>query len=454
MSEPTKKVAHIATFGCQMNEQESGVMSAILERSGFTMSDNIDDASFVVLETCAIRQKAEDKVMSMLGRLRQRRKRGDADLKIAVCGCMVTEDAASSLIKKFDVNVVLGPRRISRIADAYDFSQQDPFIDIGNEWALPPDDISSPHIEGLSAFVTVMQGCSNNCTFCVVPSRRGQAQSRPIKDIVKEVLLLEDQGYKEVTIIGQNISYYGIDGFAGKARLIDLFEVLEGETGIERIRFATSHPAYINQKFINGFGKLTRVMPHLHLPVQSGSNVVLELMRRGYTVERFMDIINSIRDVRPETAVTTDIIAGFDGERDRDHEATLTLCNEMKFDGAYVFPYSERPGTPVEIDPMLGGGSLLLKVPFEERKRRCTEILACVEDAAGLLREGQVGETVEVLVESGDNGDGKAVGRNPQNTHVFFEKPSNPLVPFAPGFLARVKIDTATPFALKGQQIS
>lgn len=413
-------------------------MSALLERSGFVMTDSPDDASFVLLETCAIRQKAEDKVISELGRLRKRRRRGDRTLKIGVAGCMVTPEAAGDLSRRLGVDIVLGPRRIARVADAYFESFSAPVIDIGNEWALPPADVSAPDVPGVSAFVSVMQGCSNNCAFCVVPSRRGPAESRPADSIIEEVRRLALTGYREVTLIGQNISYYGIDA-AGEGdrpentRLIDLLKRVEGETAIGRIRFATSHPAYINGRFIEGFGRLERVMPHLHLPAQSGSNAVLGAMRRGYSAERYEEIVERVRAARPDVAITTDFIAGFDGETIADHEATLALCHRIRFDGAYVYWYSERPGTTAGEK----GGAGVLKVPVTERRRRCGEILAEIESIAREKRLADVGKTVTVLAESAD------AGRTPQNFPVFFQGGTR-------GRLEEIRVDEATPFSLKG----
>lgn len=424
------RTAHFVTFGCQMNRQESGVMAELLRRRGYEISDTLESAGVVIVETCAIRDKAEHKVSSLLGRLRRHREQERPDLRIVLSGCVVTPQAAAGLVRDEAVDVVLSPRRIARIADALDESAHGPVIDVGTEWAIPPDDISAPDIAGFSAFVTVMQGCSNACTFCVVPSRRGAAQSRGADAIVAEVRRLESEGYREVTLIGQNISYYGIDR-GDRVRLIDLLERVEGETTIPRIRFATSHPAYIDRRFIDGFGRLKRVMPHLHLPIQSGSDRMLEAMNRGYRVSRYIEIADAVRAVRPETALTTDIIAGFDGETPEDHGRTLELVERVGFDGAYVYPYSERPGTPA----MLGARGE--PVPELERRRRCGEILARVEAHAHERRVREIGMYAEVLVEA------PGAGRSAQNIPVRFEGGRH-------GEVERVMIESATPFSLRG----
>lgn len=403
--------AHIITYGCQMNVQESGVMAELLLRAGYQMTDHLEDAALVVVETCAIRQKAEDKVYSLLGRLRRERAKG-RPLKVVLCGCVVTAAAAGELVEDHGVDVVLGPRRAARIADAVEASRNGPVVDVGVEWEIPPDDVTAPDIRGLSAFVTVMQGCSNACTFCVVPSRRGEAESRPVEAIIAEIRQLEKRGYKEVTLLGQNISYYGLDGAGrhsagndgGKAprraapRLADLLSRVEAETQIPRIRFATSHPAYIDERFLETLGDLKRVMPHLHLPVQSGSDRVLKLMRRGYTAERYRTIARALRSARPDAALTTDIITGFDGETEADHAETLALVRDVKFDGAYVFAYSERQGT------VAGDAAVGEKVPQPERLRRCREVLDAVAAVSLERREAEIGREVEVLVEKEGSG--------------------------------------------------
>lgn len=430
--------AHIITYGCQMNVQEAGVMASLLGRAGYGITERLEEASVVVVETCAIRQKAEDKVYSLLGRLNKRRREG-VPLKIVLCGCVVTPDAAGALVEEHGVDVVLGPRRVARIADAVAASDEAPVIDVGGEWMLPPEDVTAPDIRGLSAFVTVMQGCSNACTFCVVPSRRGAAQSRPVASIVAEVRELEHKGYKEVTLLGQNISYYGLDR-PKEARLADLLRAVETETGIPRIRFATSHPAYIDDRFVETFGALSRVMPHLHLPVQSGSDRMLRLMRRGYTAERYLGIVRAIRAARPETTVTTDIITGFDGETSADHRATLDLVAAASFDGAYVFPYSERPGTPaVDEDGRrseeVPGEDERAKVAAKERLRRCQEVLDAVAASALERRRDTIGSEVEVLVEQ----EGK--GRTEGNVQAR-------VAGGAPGAFIRGRVISVTPYSV------
>ncbi len=406
-------------------------MAELLGRAGYAVTDSLDEATLVVVETCAIRQKAEDKVYSLLGRLKRRRREGQS-LKIVLCGCVVTSDAAGELVGEHGVDVVLGPRRVARIADAVAASDEGPVVDVGGEWMLPPDDVTAPDIRGLSAFITVMQGCSNACTFCVVPSRRGAAQSRTVDEIVAEMLKLEKRGYKEVTLLGQNISYYGLD--RPKApRLADLLRTVEEETGIPRIRFATSHPAYIDDRFVETFGALKRVMPHLHLPVQSGSDRLLKLMRRGYTAERYLGIVAAVRAARPEATITTDIITGFDGEELADHQATLDLVAAAGLDGAYVFPYSERPGTPA-VDT--GLGEPVSPVEKKERLRRCNEVLEAVAGTALARRRRSIGETVEVLVEQ------EGLGRTPGNLQVRFEGGR-------PGELKMAVVEDVTPYSLQ-----
>lgn len=408
-------------------------MAALLHRAGYDLADDINAASLVVLETCAIRQKAEDKVYSLLGRITKRRAEGE-DVKIAVCGCLVTPEGAADLVKRHGVNVVLGPRRIARIAEAVERANGRPVVDISGEWILPPDDISCDDLPGLSAFVTVMQGCSNACTFCVVPSRRGAAVSKSPDAILDEIRLLESRGYREVTLIGQNISFYGLDN-SRLPRLVDLLRRVEDETSIPRVRFATSHPAYIDRRFLSGFAELTRVMPHLHIPVQSGSDSVLRSMHRGYTAARYLEIVAEVRRLRSDTAVTSDLIAGFDGETLDDHAMTLDLVAAAELDGAYVYAYSERPGTPA-----IPASRKLEKVPEPERLRRCNEVLAAVERSARVRRAAEIGRIVEVLVER------EGSGRTRKNVPVVFDGGT-------PGELRHVRVESAAPFSLAGRSV-
>jgi len=391
-----------------MNQQESSVMAELLSSSEFRICNSIEDAEIVILETCAIRKKAEDKVYSLLGRLKQLRKKSGLPKKIVVCGCMVTEDGAKNLVEEHGVSVVLGPRRISRIAEALHESETEPVIDISFVWALPPYDISAPYISGVSAYATVMQGCSNSCSYCVVPSRRGAAQSKPLRQIIDEIKLLETKGYKEVILLGQNISYFGIDK-PDTPRLIDLLEIIESESRISRIRFVTSHPAFIDDKFIERLSKLRRVMPNIHLPIQSGSNRILKAMRRGYSSERFLELVRAFRNGNENFTINTDFIAGYDGETPADHCETLELIEKAELDGAYAFPYSERNGTRAALTNNENS------IPIIERKKRCKEILDKVKKVALERRKRDIGRSVEVLIEA------PGVGRSEGNINVEFE---------------------------------
>lgn len=407
-------------------------MAHLLGQAGYEMTEREEDATLVVIESCAIRGQAENKVYSVLGRLKpEKEARG---LTVAVCGCLATAENAPRLVSRYGADIVLGPRRVARLAEALAERDGRVVIDVGDAWAVPPAGILCPDIPGVSAFLTVMQGCSNACSYCVVPSRRGAAESRPPSDILRDLQHLEACGCREVTLIGQNISYYGIDR-PEYGRLIDLLKQVESGCAIPRIRFATSHPAFIDARFIEGFAGLSRIMPFLHLPVQSGSDAVLKRMRRGYTAGRYREIVETVRGLRPGTALFTDFLAGFDGETEADHRETLALVDEIGFDGVYAFHYSERPGTPVMAARREG------VVPEAERKRRCTEILERAERAALARRARQVGETVEVLVEAPGR------GRTPQNILVRFDGGRS-------GETIRVRITGAAPFALDGERLT
>lgn len=419
-------------------------MRALLERAGYGIAGEPDEADAVVLETCAIRAKAEEKVFSALGAVRRRAPRA----RLVVAGC-VAEAEADRLVRRFGADLVLGPRRIARLPDLLEALDEGagPIVETGGDWVLPPEDVTAPDVPGVSAFVTVMQGCSNGCTFCVVPSRRGPAVSRPKEAVRDEVARLSAEGYKEVTLLGQNISYWGLDR-GGRERLADLLRYLHETTDIPRIRFATSHPAYLDDRFVETFAALPRVMPHLHVPVQSGSDRILAAMRRGYTAEAYLRLVAKVRAARPETAVTTDLIMGFPGETEEDVRATEELCDAAGFDQAFVYAYSERPGTAAADFP----GA----VPPEVRRERTTRILERVSAGMRRKNESRIGSVVEVLVEGpagagaaggaprGDPRAPRVAGRTPDNRPVVAEGSA------IPGTFRKVRITEATVSTLYG----
>jgi tRNA-2-methylthio-N6-dimethylallyladenosine synthase len=440
-----------------MNRQEAQVMAALLRRRGYAFTDDPAAADLVVLETCAVRAGAEAKVYGLLGRLREAARRGAA---VAVCGC-VAEGEAEAIVRRFPfVRIVLGPRQVARIGEAVDAlaSGDDRFVAVGGateDGAVPDEEIIAPHVPGVSAWVTVMQGCSNACTFCVVPSRRGPAVSRPLEDVVREVERLATAGYREAALIGQNISFYGLDAIPGAVanpparrrpgdapRLIDLLEAVDGI--LPRIRFATSHPLYMGDEFFERFGGLRTVCPNLHLPVQSGSDRILRRMARLHTREGYLDLARRWRAAAPDGHLTTDIIVGFPGETEADVEATIDLVREARFEQVYAFAYSRRPATPAAA---LRGE----EIPPEEIDRRLAAVQAAAAEAALRANRARVGRVEEVLVEGpaprGPAG-GAIAGRTRAGRVVLL-----PAGSAQPGDMVHVRIEAAGAWSMRGTPV-
>ena len=341
---------YIRTFGCQMNEYDSEKMADVLAASdGLALTERPEDADIIIFNTCSVRERAQERVFHDLGRARAL-KAQNPDLIIGVGGCVASQEGAAIVKRAPYVDVVFGPQTLHRLPQlirerrATGRAQVDiSFPSIEKFDHLPP-----PSVDGAAAFVSIMEGCSKYCTFCVVPYTRGEEVSRPFDDVLTEVADLADQGVLEVTLLGQNVNAYRGTMGAGNeiADLATLVEYIAEIPGIERIRFTTSHPKEMTPALINAFGNIEKLVPHLHLPVQSGSDSVLAAMKRGYTVLEYKSIARRLRVVRPGLSLTSDLIVGFPGETEADFEQTMKLVADVKFDGAYSFAYSPRPGTP------------------------------------------------------------------------------------------------------------
>ena len=341
---------YIKSFGCQMNEYDAARMADVLHAShGMQMTQVLDEADVILFNTCSVREKAQEKVFHDLGRARAL-KAQNPDLIIGVGGCVASQEGAAIVKRAPYVDVVFGPQTLHRLPQlirerrATGRAQVDiSFPSIEKFDHLPP-----PSVDGAAAFVSIMEGCSKYCTFCVVPYTRGEEVSRPFDDVLTEVADLADQGVLEVTLLGQNVNAYRGTMGAGteSADLATLVEYIAEIPGIERIRFTTSHPKEMTPALINAFGNIEKLVPHLHLPVQSGSDRVLAAMKRGYTVLEYKSIARRLRVVRPGLSLTSDLIVGFPGETEADFEQTMKLVADVNFDGAYSFAYSPRPGTP------------------------------------------------------------------------------------------------------------
>jgi tRNA-2-methylthio-N6-dimethylallyladenosine synthase len=437
-TESARRHFFIHTFGCQMNESDSARIGEILGRMGWSRAEVPELADLILLNTCAVREKAEQKVLSALGRYREMKENRGALL--AVAGC-VAQSQKDRLLKRVPyLDFVFGPDAIAKLPDILRKVQlerarvaETGWIDSA-EYVFPRADPNTARGK-VTEFVTVMKGCDNACSFCLVPHTRGREQSRPLGEVLDEVRALGAVGVREVTLIGQNVNSYrgGVDFPELLARVCAL-------EGIERVRFTTSHPSDLSDRLIDAFGALPSLMPHFHLPVQSGSEPILERMRRGYSVAAYFERLDRLRRARPGIAVTTDIIAGFPGETEDDFEKTMELCERARFENVFGFVYSPRPHTAAARHEAEWG-----HVPHAVKVARLERLQARSRALSLERAEAQRGLEVRVLVE-GPSRKNPAVrfGRTPENRVVNFEgrAPAGATVP--------VKIERATPNALFG----
>ena len=415
------KKVFIKTFGCQMNEYDSDKMLDVLSDSeGMVKTDRPEDADVILFNTCSVREKAQEKVFHDLGRVRPL-KELNPNLVIGVGGCVASQEGGEIVKRAPYVDVVFGPQTLHRLPTliaerrntgkaAVDIS----FPEIEKFDALPP-----ARTEGASAFVSIMEGCSKYCSFCIVPYTRGEEVSRPFADILVEVAELAAQGVKEVTLLGQNVNAYrgtmgGVtDDDDTMADLADLIETIAEMPEIERIRYTTSHPREMTQKLIDMYTRVPKLVSHLHLPVQAGSDRVLMAMKRGYTALEYKSVIRKLRAARPDLSLSSDFIVGFPGETAEDFEKTMALIDEIGFDNSFSFVYSSRPGTPA--------AELSDDTPHELKIERLMRLQARIEEQAQAISQSMVGSVQRVLVESLSRKDANELaGRTDNNRIVNF----------------------------------
>lgn len=405
----------IITFGCQMNEHDSEILAGMLEAVGYNPADSANEASVVLLNTCCVRETAENKVFSLLGRLR-RQKLENPDLIIGVCGCMPQqENMAARITKLFShIDLVFGthnahqlPELLSRVSESRKTVQE---IWTGFKGVYEGHPVKRK--EGVRAWVTITYGCNNFCTYCIVPFVRGRERSRKKEDIISEAAGLAAEGYKEIVLLGQNVNSYGKD-LEGSHDFASLLQCLDGVNGIERIRYMTSHPRDFNERLITAIAGSRKVCEHFHLPVQAGSSRILKEMNRGYTREHYLRLIEKIRSYVPQANITTDIMVGFPGEDENDFGETMDLVRQARFDSAYTFIYNTRPGTPAA--DMEG------QVPEEVKKERIQALIKLQNKISLEKNMEEVGRCQEVLVEGESRKeDGLLLGRNRGNKFVMF----------------------------------
>jgi tRNA-2-methylthio-N6-dimethylallyladenosine synthase len=416
------KKLYLRTFGCQMNEYDSDRIADVLrEAEGLELTPDPAQADVIVFNTCSVREKAQEKVFADLGRVKGL-KRAKPGLLIAVGGCVASQEGGGIVERAPCVDVVFGPQTLHRLPDllARRRASGRPQVDISFPEIEKFDRLPSPRADGASAFVSIMEGCSKYCSFCVVPYTRGPEFSRPFDDIVAEIAALAAQGVKEVTLLGQNVNAWRgeIDGAtaAGGPAQQDFAELLfyvNEIRGLERIRYTTSHPRDFTQRLIDAHAELPALATQVHLPVQSGSDRVLAAMKRGYTALEYRSIVRRLRKARPEVSLSSDFIVGFPGESAADFEATLQLERELLFDGSYAFLYSPRPGTPA--------AELEDAVPAAEKAERLQRLQALLEEQAGAFSAAMVGSVQRALVEGPSKRDpAELAARTANNRTVNF----------------------------------
>ena len=439
----TAKKVFIKTFGCQMNEYDSGKMTDVLHAAqGYEPTDNIDEASLVLFNTCSVREKAQEKVFSDLGRIKHLKKKG---VLIGVGGCVASQEGAAIVARAPYVDLVFGPQTLHRLPEMLDAraatgkAQVDiRFPEIEKFDHLPP-----ARTEGASAFVSIMEGCSKYCSYCVVPYTRGEEFSRPFDDVLTEVAGLAAQGVKEITLLGQNVNAYRgpMGATAEIADFATLLDYVHDIPGVERIRYVTSHPNEFTQSLIDAYASLPKLVSHLHLPVQHGSDRILMAMKRGYTAMEYKSTIRKLRAIRPNLALSSDFIVGFPGETEADFNQLMKLVNDVGYDTSFSFIYSPRPGTPA--------ANLLDDTPHAVKLQRLQHLQKVLDASVTAISASRLGTVQRVLVEGAARKTPDALfGRTECNRAVVFAGPDRLI-----GQLVDVRIVDAPQRSLRGEVV-
>lgn len=437
------KKLFVKTHGCQMNEYDSARMLDVLkDAQGYEMAASEEEADVLLLNTCSIREKAQEKVFHQLGRW-QKLKKARPDLVIGVGGCVASQEGDAIMQRAPVVDMVFGPQTIHRLPDMVTQRQQQllPVVDVTFPEVEKFDRLPEPSVDGPAAFVSIMEGCSKYCSFCVVPYTRGEEVSRSVASVIQEVESLASRGVREIHLLGQNVnSYLGeIDG--DQADLAELIYYVADVPGVERIRFTTSHPMDFSDNLIQAYADIPALVDHLHLPVQSGSDRILEAMKRGHTAEDYRERIRKLREVRPNISLSSDFIVGFPGETQVEFEETMALIDEIGFDTSFSFIYSARPGTPA--------AGLADEIPESTKKAWLQVLQARIRDQAEAISLAMVGTDQRVLVMSeAKKGAGQLAARTENNRVVNFEG-----APSLIGAFAKVRITEALPNSLRGTLI-
>ena len=436
----SKKV-FIKTFGCQMNEYDSDKMADVLHAAqGYEPTQNVDEADLILFNTCSVREKAQEKVFSDLGRIKHLKAKG---VKIGVGGCVASQEGAAIIARAPYVDIVFGPQTLHRLPEmlAQRDIQDQPQVDISFPEIEKFDHLPPARVDGVTAFVSIMEGCSKYCSYCVVPYTRGEEVNRPLDDVLVEIAGLADQGVREITLLGQNVNAYR-GAMGGTTEIADfalLIEYVAEIPGIERIRYTTSHPNEFTPRLIEAYARVPQLVSHLHLPVQHGSDRILMAMKRGYTAMEYKSTVRKLRAIRPELALSSDFIVGFPGETDDDFAKMMKLIADMEFDASFSFIFSPRPGTPA--------AALHDDTPHEVKLARLHELQAAIDRNVKRFGERLVGTTQRVLVEGASRKDAnELMGRTDCNRVVNFAGDAR-LV----GQMVDLRIERSLAYTLRGE---
>ena len=434
------KKLFVKTHGCQMNEYDSARMFDVLkDTQGYEMAATEEEADVLLLNTCSIREKAQEKVFHQLGRW-QKLKNARPDLVIGVGGCVASQEGDAIMKRAPVVDMVFGPQTIHRLPDMVTQRQQQllPVVDVTFPEVEKFDRLPEPSVDGPAAFVSIMEGCSKYCSFCVVPYTWGEEVSRSVASVMQEVESLASRGVREIHLLGQNVNSYLGDIDGDQADLAELIYYVAEVSGVERIRFTTSHPMDFSDNLIQAYADIPALVDHLHLPVQSGSDRILEAMKRGHTAQDYRERIHKLRQVRPNISLSSDFIVGFPGETEVEFEDTMALIDEIGFDTSFSFIYSARPGTPA--------AGLVDEIPETTKKAWLQKLQARIRDQAEAIAQAMVGTEQRVLVMSeAKKGVGQLAARTENNRVVNFEGAASLI-----GAFANVRITEALPNSLRG----
>jgi len=438
------KKVFIKTFGCQMNEYDSDKMQDVMHAAeGYEPTQDVEQADLILFNTCSVREKAQEKVFSDLGRVKHLKEKG---VLIGVGGCVASQEGAAIIARAPYVDVVFGPQTLHRLPDllAKRASSGKPQVDISFPEIEKFDHLPPARVEGASAFVSIMEGCSKYCSYCVVPYTRGEEVSRPFEDVLVEVAGLADQGVKEITLLGQNVNAYRgkMGDTADIADFATLLDYVHDIPGIERIRYVTSHPNEFTQSLIDAYARLPKLVNHLHLPVQHGSDKILMAMKRGYTAMEYKSTIRKLRAIRPDLAMSSDFIVGFPGETDEDFNKMMRLIDDVGYDTSFSFIYSPRPGTPA--------ANIKDDTPHSVKLKRLQYLQATIDKSVEAISASRLGTVQRVLVEGPARKTPNALfGRTECNRPVVFTGPDRLI-----GQLVDIRITEAPMRSLRGEVVT